>query len=147
MSEAFGIGPCPFCGSDETYTYVNTTENILTVFVLCDNCGAQGPLCESPSEASRKWNEVSLSVTKEWKRDFVEMPLNIPFLVFTRWGDVVSAEVLETDAGGNVVTLETVESSNLLSVDRCLYWKPITGYRAMTARYMRSGFGKDSGEE
>lgn len=43
---------CPFCGSEQSY--MSESHSIFSR--ICENCGAEGPLCDSASWATRKWN-------------------------------------------------------------------------------------------
>ena len=64
---------CPFCGSDDvwpcTSSEVNNPEEILSAYVNCNKCNAQGPEAEAYNEngeedlmkeqATKLWNERS----------------------------------------------------------------------------------------
>lgn len=42
--------PCPYCGNEQSYMGA-----LLRIFArVCENCGAEGPLCDSASWATRK---------------------------------------------------------------------------------------------
>lgn len=47
------LSPCPFCGGDAEIAdeQVNAAQ-----FVLCLDCGAEGPVSESSDRAAEAWN-------------------------------------------------------------------------------------------
>jgi len=54
---------CPFCHSDGTLHIEenpDVPEQEASYVVICDACGARGPLCGSPMEAAGWWNRCSI---------------------------------------------------------------------------------------
>lgn len=50
------IQPCPFCGFDDPYYDEMITEDESFFYLTCLECGAEGPIANSPAEAGEKWN-------------------------------------------------------------------------------------------
>lgn len=48
------IKPCPFCGSEEVHTAINTIDNW---FVMCEGCGASGRDERTEEKAIASWNK------------------------------------------------------------------------------------------
>ena len=48
------IMKCPFCGSDE----VQLIEGYSKSWVICEECGADGPMSFAPNDAIDKWNNA-----------------------------------------------------------------------------------------
>ena len=44
--------PCPFCGTASVDVYGSG----ISAFAYCHHCSAKGPLANSKSDATRKWN-------------------------------------------------------------------------------------------
>ena len=47
------MNKCPFCGNDD----VTCIEGVSMSWVVCEKCGADGPVAATPAGAIRKWNE------------------------------------------------------------------------------------------
>lgn len=48
------LKPCPFCNSEQLhFSRMRRSEPQM---VVCDNCDANGPMCETKVEAARRWN-------------------------------------------------------------------------------------------
>jgi Lar family restriction alleviation protein len=57
------IEPCPFCGEGEE-TYVNATPTEQR-YVVCDNCGAEGPYGDTEIDAIKAWSDTKHSRTSQ----------------------------------------------------------------------------------
>lgn len=53
------LKPCPFCGSKdvEVTAFLPFGYPGISKVVTCDNCGCQGPLSSTETEAIEKWND------------------------------------------------------------------------------------------
>lgn len=45
---------CPFCGSDE----VKLIEGFTKSWVICEDCGADGPMSYTSNDAIGRWNNA-----------------------------------------------------------------------------------------
>jgi len=48
---------CPFCGEDELLSIEEARPPDEGLFVECESCQSQGPLCESMFDAAMTWND------------------------------------------------------------------------------------------
>lgn len=48
--------PCPHCGVDDAFGPIYDDHPITKWLVVCDECGAQGPLKDTEQEAADAWN-------------------------------------------------------------------------------------------
>jgi len=46
---------CPWCGNPRTTMQSRSHSNTWLYATKCTNCGATGPECTQPSDASRSW--------------------------------------------------------------------------------------------
>lgn len=63
------VKPCPFCGCEEVYLFVDRFyTNHVMYFCTCGNsdCGCRAPSFEDEEEALKVWNERTYRVL--WKR-------------------------------------------------------------------------------
>jgi len=47
---------CPFCNSDDVYTYEYDSDEVREWYVICNECWAQGSKTLTESSAIRLWN-------------------------------------------------------------------------------------------
>ncbi|AZO07738.1 restriction alleviation protein, Lar family [Mesorhizobium sp. M3A.F.Ca.ET.080.04.2.1] len=55
--------PCPFCTSSDVRPGVTEQRRVV---VLCDDCGASGPVCINELNAVRSWNRRRAKPDQEW---------------------------------------------------------------------------------
>lgn len=51
------ILPCPFCGNDDPYWDSVFIDEVKVFFLMCQNCGCQGPYDHSTDVAAAAWNK------------------------------------------------------------------------------------------
>lgn len=57
-----GLFECPFCRRLEGMF----SQDVYSIHVRCDSCGAYAPVCNTRADAKRKWNDwLSTPQTKE----------------------------------------------------------------------------------
>lgn len=54
---------CPFCGNDD----VTCIEGSSMSWVVCEECGAEGPMAVTSAGAIRKWNERIRMEDGDWE--------------------------------------------------------------------------------
>lgn len=51
------IKPCPFCGNDDPYWDSQIIDGKEVMFLVCGDCGCEGPTHVDSSIAAERWNE------------------------------------------------------------------------------------------
>ena len=49
------IKPCPFCGSSKQYLEAMTLAQVENYFIVCRDCGSNGPYSPLPQVAEMLW--------------------------------------------------------------------------------------------
>ena len=55
------LARCPFCGSDDVRVVQNNDSDFFyneRYWAECTGCCAEGPVCDGPIEAERRWAEI-----------------------------------------------------------------------------------------
>lgn len=50
------IRPCPFCGFDDPYFDERLSPEETFIFLVCLECGAEGPVAADTASAAELWN-------------------------------------------------------------------------------------------
>jgi Lar family restriction alleviation protein len=51
------IKPCPFCGNDDPYWDEVPVDGVMENFLMCSQCGCQGPNHPDHATAAELWNK------------------------------------------------------------------------------------------
>lgn len=62
---------CPFCGRSDEQTphLMKYGETVIPWYVVCGNCGAQGPPCGNPDDALKEWDERAIIAAEHHGED------------------------------------------------------------------------------